>query len=109
MLECKEFKQVGVFRTIFISYLLQLLIKHCFGNLYFYELNYSFTGGGPSQQKKEDPVSSRIISLIGTSVVGLYNPYDKDSVVPVYADSQTSTATGSGSEYLPGSCNIGQY
>ncbi|KAG7313268.1 hypothetical protein JYU34_000371 [Plutella xylostella] len=65
------------------------------------------TGGGPSQQKKEDPVSSRIISLIGTSAVGLYNPYDKDSVVPVYADSQTSTATGSGSEYLPGSCNIG--
>ncbi|CAG4988039.1 unnamed protein product [Parnassius apollo] len=34
------------------------------------------TGGGPTNPKKEDPLDSKIISLIRTSAVGLFNHFD---------------------------------
>ncbi|CAG5004785.1 unnamed protein product [Parnassius apollo] len=40
------------------------------------------TGGGPTNPKKEDPLDSKIISLIKTSAVGLFNHFDSDSVAP---------------------------
>ncbi|CAK1592204.1 unnamed protein product [Parnassius mnemosyne] len=40
------------------------------------------TGGGPANPKKEDPLDSKILSLIKTSAVGLFNRFDSDSVAP---------------------------
>ncbi|CAG4951112.1 unnamed protein product [Parnassius apollo] len=40
------------------------------------------TGGGPANPKKEDPLHSKILLLIKTSAVGLFNDFDSDSVVP---------------------------
>ncbi|CAK1592614.1 unnamed protein product [Parnassius mnemosyne] len=44
------------------------------------------TGGGPANPKKEDPLDSKIISLIKTSAVGLFNRFDSDSVAPESLD-----------------------
>ncbi|CAG5024200.1 unnamed protein product [Parnassius apollo] len=40
------------------------------------------TGGGSALPKKEDPCTKQILSLISTSVLGLYNPYDSDAILP---------------------------
>lgn len=45
--------------------------------------NIFVSGGGSSMPpKKEDHFQQRIISLISTSAIGLFNPYDNDSSVP---------------------------
>ncbi|CAG4980461.1 unnamed protein product [Parnassius apollo] len=38
--------------------------------------------GGPAKPKKEDSLDSKIILLIKTSAVGLFNHFDSDSVAP---------------------------
>ncbi|CAH0402536.1 unnamed protein product [Chilo suppressalis] len=43
-------------------------------------------GGSPLPPKKEDPFLQRILCLISTSAVGLFNPYDSDSIIPAVQD-----------------------
>ncbi|RVE41060.1 hypothetical protein evm_014290 [Chilo suppressalis] len=43
-------------------------------------------GGSPLRPKKEDPFLQRILCLISTSAVGLFNPYDSDSIIPAVQD-----------------------
>lgn len=47
-------------------------------------------GGGPAADPKNDPVHEKIISLIKTSAVGLFNPFDSDSVEKPIADAQVT-------------------
>ncbi|CAG5046115.1 unnamed protein product [Parnassius apollo] len=37
---------------------------------------------GTALPKKEDPFTKQILSLICTSALGLYNPYDSDAILP---------------------------
>lgn len=59
-----------------------------------------FLGGGPLKPKKEDPIHDRILALIETTAIGLFNPYDCDSVVPIKSGTITCPERP-GTEVLP--------
>ncbi|KAL4721588.1 hypothetical protein ACJJTC_018549 [Scirpophaga incertulas] len=51
------------------------------------------TGGGPANPKDDDPLHIKIMGLLSTSAVGLYNKFDSDSMAIIINNSETEESS----------------
>ncbi|KAL4703067.1 hypothetical protein ACJJTC_015202 [Scirpophaga incertulas] len=51
------------------------------------------TGGGPANPKDDDPLHIKIMALLSTSAVGLYNKFDSDSMAIIINNSETEESS----------------